>query len=184
MKRFHLRLIARYLIYGLAAAAISYVLVIKGSPQLHGLILAAISVVFVLIETVFWKLSDSASSLFDTDVLNRRQIIKLEKVFRSVRRMVRRRFVASVVLRVLAGICAAVLLKPDVIGTKYSGKLWLVAFCGYFLSLLAFPSLIVMVRSFSDASDVKRHLSTKESDKKRLEEFHKSLNTAHNSTAA
>src|SRR5947209_6271282 len=113
--------------YGLVALGISYVFVIKGSPQLHGLILAAISVIFVVVETIFWKLSDSASGLFETDVLNARQMIKLDKVFRAVRRMIRRRFITSVVLRVLAGICAAVLLKPEVIAAKYSGKLWLVA---------------------------------------------------------
>jgi hypothetical protein len=42
--------------------------------------------------------------------------------------------------------------------------------------LLAFPTLIVMVRSFSDASDLKRNLATKESEKKRSDEFQRSLN--------
>jgi hypothetical protein len=180
VKRFRQRLslIAWYAVYGSAAAGISYVLVIKGSPQLHGLILAAVSVIFVLIETVFWKLSDSASGLFETDVLNTRQTIKLEKVFHAVRSMIRRRFITSVALRALAGICAAVLLKPDVIAAKYFGQLWLIAFFGYFISFLAFPTLVVMVRSFSDANDLKRNLTTKESEKKRSDEFRKSLNAA------
>jgi hypothetical protein len=179
VKRFSF--IAWYAMYAIAAAGISFLLVIKGSPQLHGIILAAVSIIFILIEAVFWRLSESTAGLFETDVLNTRQTTKLEKTFRAVNSMIRRRFEISVVLRLLAAICAGILLKPEVLDSKDSGKLWMIALCGYFVTILAFPTLIVMVRSYSDATEFKRKLAVKESDRKRLDDFHKSLNPAHNS---
>jgi hypothetical protein len=163
------------LLFGIASAAIGYVLSLRGSFQLHGIVIGSIALLFGVIETTFWKLAEPPSNFFSADVFDTRQAIQLEKAYRGLRPFLTRRFVISLILKFGALISSAVLLKPEVVAARSTFLLPWIERAGYFCALLALPTLVIMSRAYSQAADFRRRVELTSSTRSRSKKFEERL---------
>ena len=131
-----------------------------------GFALQVAGIVFLLVDTMFWKHLDADITLLNTPLLHTREAIELEKVVEKRSAFLRRRWVYS-----FAGYLLTLAIASAVVwlGLPARQAKWIIKVdAGLFLS--TFPALVTFVWARLDVASFRRRLKTIEREQREVKE--------------
>ena len=150
-----------WVVWGSLSAGLGILAVKVGTADQHALVIAALGVVTLALESFFFKLTDFPKGVFSGSALSPRQAIDLERGYSIQRRHLVRLYGFAFALKCVAGICSAVLLKTVGSTVVHFTVTWPFpgfAIIGYAAVLLSLPALAQMFQAYFEFTDTIRRM--------------------------
>lgn len=120
-------------------------------PKTLGALLAAAAAVFFLGETFFWRAIEKLTDLPLSDALNAAEANDLAQRIKTLKSRLMERWLILLVLKAIAGVCAAWLLNQQV-PNEHQQVVWLIGVGALTVSL---PMALSFLRNWQQADDIK-----------------------------